>query len=94
MTPSVYMALSKVRLFLRRHHPVIFISVLGIVLALALLMLYGVLSATDISVTPNNTISTFDTDTENKIKNLRASDSTGSGATITLPSNRTNPFVE
>lgn len=92
MTPKVFMFTGKIRTFFGRHHPIVFIAVTGLLLAVALLALYGVLTSTDASTTTSSSIGGFDEKTADKIKALRASDS--GNATITLPSPRPNPFVE
>lgn len=92
MTPNIYIALKKTRVFLGHHHPVIFISAICLLLALALLLLAGILTTTDVSSSSGSTIGSFDEKTANKIQSLHASSSTSTS--VTLPPLRHSPFIE
>jgi hypothetical protein len=93
MTPEIYTFFSSIRTFLRRHHPIFFFSFLGILLAIALLSLYQVLSITAPTDNTSSSLTDFDKQTVSRIKNLHDSkDSTNTK--LTLPSPRANPFLE
>lgn len=93
MTPQLFSFVNSVRRFFGRHHPVVFISVISLLMAIAIFLLYQVFASTN-SPQPENssTISDFDQKTIDKIKTLH--DSSSADTTITLPSPRSNPFVE
>lgn len=93
MTPQLYSIAAIVRRFFGRHHPIIFILIIGILFAIAIFTLYQIfiLAATP-TTNGSNTIGSFDQATIDKIKQLH--DSSNANTTITLPSPRPNPFVE
>lgn len=93
MTPQIYSMTNSFRRFFEQHHPVIFISVLSLLLAAAIFALYQVLTLSTDTVTPTtSTISSFDKKTVEKIKQLHLSSDPSSN--LTFPSPRSNPFVE
>ncbi len=94
MTPQLYMIINSLRRFFGHHHPVIFISIVGILIAVATLSLYQVFSlATDTeSSNTSSTIGNFNKEAIDKIKQLH--DSTNANTSINLPPARPNPFVE
>lgn len=94
MTPQLYLYINGFKKFISKHHPVIFITVISLALAACVGLLYWVLVLTNVDeATANSTITSFDKETIERIKNLNIS-SNSAGATITLPSPRPNPFVE
>jgi hypothetical protein len=94
MTPQVYLFVTSAKRFFKHHHPVIFISFIGILLAAAVAMLYWVLVIGFSNEGTNVTnIGSFDQKTVDKIKNLHNS-SDPNGSPLVLPSPRSNPFVE
>lgn len=93
MNIDPYIAMARVRIFLERHHPVVFITILGILLAIAFFMMYQVISAqppTDNSI--SSSIGGFDKKTVDKIKELH--DSKDIDNNVELPASRPSPFVE
>lgn len=93
MTQQLYAALAAIRTFLGRHHPVLFISTLCLLLAIAVFSLYEVLTLTASDpIKATSTVSGFDEKTVQKIKGLH--DSTDTDDSVNLPSSRPNPFVE
>lgn len=94
MSPQLYMFWTGVKKFVKHHHPVVFISVLCLLLALAIALLYMVLTITfSDEGTQDTTIKAFDQQTIDKIKELRVS-SDSNAPSLELPSTRYNPFVE
>ena len=94
MTPQFYLYLDGLKKFVSRHHPVIFITSICLALAACVGLLYWVLVLTGVDEsTTTSTITSFDEETIERIKNLNIS-SNSAGATLTLPSPRPNPFVE
>lgn len=94
MSPEIHIVWQRVRTFVQRHHPVMFISTVGILLALAVYSLYDVLTITFFDPsTAQSSIKPFDKKTVDKIKKLHISSDTTSDS-LTFPSPRFNPFVE
>lgn len=94
MTPQFYLYINGFKKFVGRHHPVIFIASMGLALAACVGLLYWVLVLTSVDdSTTTSTITSFDQETIERIKNLNIS-TNSAGATLTLPSPRSNPFVE
>lgn len=94
MSPQLYMFLNSVKKFVKHHHPVVFISVVCLLLGLAIMLLYMVLTITfSDEGTQDTTIKPFDQKTIDKIKELHVS-SDSNAPTLKLPSTRYNPFVE
>lgn len=94
MTPQFYLFLDGFKKFIGRHHPVIFITSICLALAACVGLLYWVLVLTGVDEsTTASTITSFDKETIERIKNLNISTNSAE-ATITLPSPRPNPFVE
>lgn len=94
MTPQVYQAMTKTRVFLKHHHPVIFICIIGILLGFSIFSLYEVLSLTFLN--PDNlqsAIQPFDKSTVTTIEQLHVATESGNDS-LTFPSPRVNPFVE
>lgn len=87
-------SLAPVTRFLGKYHTVIFISLIGILLAVAMFMLYQVLTVSDTATTPtDSSIAPFDKDTIQRINDLSASgDKTK--AELQFPTPRSNPFAE
>ena len=87
---SLSTALSK---FFNKYHAMIFFTVIGLLLAAAILMLYLSLQSTD-TVDESTTMisSSFDQETADRIQRLRESNE--SRADLVFPSPRSNPFVE
>ncbi len=94
MSPQIYMLWDSFKTFLRHHHPIIFIMLIGLLLGTAILLLYWVLTITFTqSGTNQSTISEFDKKTVEKIKNLHISSDT-TNTELVFPTPRSNPFVE
>lgn len=94
MTPQFYLYIDNVKKFIGRHHPVIFITGVSLALAACVGLLYWVLVLTSVDEsTTTSTITSFDKETIERIKNLNIS-SNSADATLTLPPSRPNPFVE
>jgi predicted PurR-regulated permease PerM len=77
--------------FLAKHHAVLFISFIMLLLALAVYFLY-VTSMVKQTETTTSTIGQFDQATIDKIKRLH--DSSDASNKLVFPSPRSNPFVE
>lgn len=94
MTPQLYQLLASMRTFLKKHHAILFISLLGLIVAVAVIALYQALTvAFEKPVSTSSTIQTFDQKTVERIKNLHNS-SDNSATALVLPSPRSNPFSE
>lgn len=95
MTPQMYTLFLKTRSFFGHHHPTIFFSIVGLLLAFAIYTLTTITSssATGSSQT-TDTIGQFDQETVNKIKELQDSNNGDKDTTFALPSKRPNPFSE
>ncbi len=81
--------------FFERYHPTIFFSLIGILLSVAILMLFmsSTINDSDPSLVRDQAISSnYDKDTAEKIKNLHQRDD--SLDEIKLPTSRQSPFVE
>mgnify|MGYP001580651317 CR=1 FL=1 len=80
--------------FIGRHHAVLYVSVIGLLIAGAIFSLYlvNVLATSAPDATPPLTSTQFDEETIDRIKNLRLSD--GEVSSVELPEERANPFVE
>ncbi|RYX79182.1 hypothetical protein EON76_00465 [bacterium] len=81
--------------FFGKYHLTIFLTTLGLLLAVAVFLLTLTLQdtpATDSATSPETISRTFDNDTIKKIENLRRSDE--SPQSVTFPAPRTSPFVE
>lgn len=93
MSEKPTLSLKQLTGIVSKHHSFIFIIVVCLALAAAIYSLYDVLALADAnSATTTSTISGFDQDTINKIKNLH--DSSDATETVEFPSPRYNPFVE
>jgi|GEM_PF-1627370 len=86
--------LQPLKRFITNHHLVVFITVGGLLLALAVYALYDVLVSANQSTanTPTSSVTQFDQKTIDRIKNLH--NSSDGGETLVFPSPRANPFVE
>jgi predicted PurR-regulated permease PerM len=79
--------------FFAKHHPVIVISAILLLLALAIFLLYSLLAVANSTETnAPSTIQNFDKQTIDKIKQLH--DSGDTPEPIVFPSPRVNPFNE
>ncbi|MDB5183612.1 MAG: hypothetical protein JWO07_293 [Candidatus Saccharibacteria bacterium] len=93
MSPELYVAGKRILGFLGKYHAVIFLSLVGLVLAAGIYVMYLVIQTTfETPIVTTSTISDFDQKTIDSIKNLH--DSTNSTVTVDLPSPRSNPFAE
>ncbi len=92
MTPQLFILTNSIRSVLARHHPVLFISALCLLLGAGVYSLYEVLSITS-TTGGTSSIAPFDQKTIDKIKNLHSSTDSNSTA-LTFPAPRSNPFVE
>lgn len=77
--------------FISKHHAVLFISFITVLLTVAVYMLYLVITIKP-SEPPVSTVDQFDTETIEKIRTLH--DSAEDTTEIILPSPRANPFIE
>lgn len=86
MSPQLYAIQKQIVAFLSKHHAVMFIAVIGLILSGGILYMYNVIqpafSEPDIAV---SSIKEFDKVTIEKIKNLRDSNSTNSGVDLACP---------
>jgi hypothetical protein len=92
MSPQLFSLMSSVKRLFAKHHPVIFITIVGLALTAVVFSLYQVL---DITTTPGISDSTtplFNQTTVDKIKKLH--DSTDKIDTLVFPTPRSNPFKE
>jgi hypothetical protein len=92
MTPELYALSNQLTASLKKHHVVLFISCLGIMLSVAIYLMYQTTQST--FVLPNATsssITDFDQKTIQKIKDLHDS---STSPTVMLPASRPNPFSE
>lgn len=84
--------------FVDRYHPTIFFAIIGLLLAAAVFLLYLVLqipnSPSDNAAAPtiSSNFSNQEKETIKQIQELR--ESTESATTLSLPTPRSNPFVE
>ena len=79
--------------FLEKYHATLFFTVIGLLLAGAILTLYVSIQTSETVVPSTEVISSnFDQETADKIKDLR--DSNESSRDLVFPSPRSNPFVE
>lgn len=94
MSPQLYTYVRSFNKFIGQHHAVIFISALCLTVGIAVLSLYQVLniSSDSTNTASTSTIQGFDTETADKIKQLRISSETGDS--LQFPSPRTTPFAE
>ena len=80
--------------FIAKHHAVIFISFIAILLGVAVFALTAVMQKAEAPAenSASSTISNFDQETIDKIKKLH--DSSDPSNNLTFPEPRFNPFVE
>lgn len=94
MTPQLYAAAKSFSNFIGRHHPVLFITAMALLLGVAIFTLYQIstLSLAEADET-QPTLGAFDQKTVDKIKDLHIS-SDGNNSTLVFPTPRSNPFIE
>jgi hypothetical protein len=93
MNLQLYSLGKQINGFISKHHPVLFIAFVGLLLAGAIYYMYQVLILTnDSEIATTSVVSHFDQQTIDEIKALR--DTTSGNETVTLPSPRSNPFAE
>jgi hypothetical protein len=92
MTPQLFSLMNSTRTILARHHPVLFITALCLLLGAGVYSLYEVLSITS-TTGGTSSIVPFDQKTIDKIKSLHSSTDSNNTA-LTFPTPRSNPFVE
>lgn len=96
MNVSVSSLLAPITKFLHKHHPVLFILLISILLGSAILFLTMIIQAPQTSddvLSEQARISdSFDEATVKRIENLR--DSADANQSVSFPSTRYNPFVE
>lgn len=94
MTPQIYQFFASTHNFVKKHHAILFISLLAVIVAYAITSFYQALTISfEKPINTNSTIQNFDQKTVDKIKNLHDSSDTSVGP-IVLPSPRANPFSE
>jgi hypothetical protein len=88
------LGIAPLQAFLSKHHAVIFISFIAILLGFAVYSLTGIMQKAEAPAehVSGSTISNFDQSTIEKIKKLH--DSSDPSNDLTFPSPRFNPFVE
>lgn len=88
------LSLRPVHKFLSKHHPVIFICFIAILLSIAVYSLYDVMKAAEVpsDSTATTTATQFDEKTIDRIKKLHNSSDTSDA--LTFPTSRFNPLVE
>jgi cell division protein FtsL len=91
MKLEIPVALLPVRRFFTKHHAVIFISFITLLLAIAIYTLYMSSTAQPVD-NPTSTIGQFDQATIDKIKELH--DSSDATSELAFPESRSNPFTE
>lgn len=95
MNASVSSITQPITQFFEKYHPTIFFTVIGILLAGAILMLFMASSIddSDPSLVKNQAISSnYDKDTAEKVKNLHQRDD--NLGELKLPTTRQSPFIE
>ncbi len=93
MTPQLYSASRQVFRFIAKHHSVLFLSFVGLFMAVSIYIMYQVTDST--FAAPTNTTSTipgFDQKTIDQIKKLNGNNN--GNVTVQLPASRPNPFAE
>lgn len=94
MKPQLYILWKRSQHFVGHHHPVIFISVVAILLGAAIFILSQILAVNLIDTSEGTpTIGKFDQKTIDKINDLHMSGSKND-TPLVFPSPRPNPFVE
>jgi len=92
MSPQLYNLTANIKAVFAKHHPVLFISFVALLLAAAIFSLYQVLDITTAPASDNSTVTGFDKVTADKIKKLH--DSSDSSENLVFPTPRSNPFME
>lgn len=86
-------ALAPLRKFFEKHHVVLYISFIAILLIVCIYLLYSAAVQTPIDDSATtNAMSQFDQETTEKIKKLH--DSSDTSQALSFPTGRINPFVE
>lgn len=94
MSPQLYSLTQGLQNFMKRHHPVVVITLICILLGAAIYMLVLVqLEGLNSSQPPASTITGFDKTTVEKIKSLQESEEQDTKE-LKFPSPRSNPFSE
>lgn len=94
MTPQLYSLTAGLRSFVKKHHAILFITLLALLLGLAVAAFYQSLTITfETPIDTTSTVQSFDQKTVDKIENLHDSSDSAANA-LTFPSSRTNPFSE
>ncbi len=94
MNGDISLGIRPIQQFLAKHHAVLFICFIAILLSIAIYALYDIsrqAEASSDSLTAS-TIAKFDQATIDKIKNLHSS--TDTSQPLVFPSTRFNPFTE
>lgn len=93
MTIESFALSKKISAFFTKYHAAIFALFTCLLLGVATYLLYAIINSTNITPTDaTSTITGFDQQTADKIKNLR--DSKSGTAQLELPSSRQSPFSE
>lgn len=94
MTPQSYLFIDNLKRFIGRHHVVIFVTFISLMLTVSIILLSLVLTQSfDDDDTTTSTVPSFNKETIERIKNLHISSDEGNKP-LELPSPRPNPFVE
>jgi hypothetical protein len=94
MSPQLYLMIANFRGFIKRHHAIVYISLLSFVVAFSIVALFQALTAAfEKPINTESSIQGFDQKTVDRIKNLHNS-ADSSTSTLVLPSPRANPFSE
>lgn len=94
MSPQLYLLAANFRNFIKRHHAIMYISLLGLLVAFAIVALFQALTvAFEKPINTASSIQGFDKKTVDRIKNLHNSTDSSAGSLV-LPSPRANPFSE
>lgn len=98
MNASVSSLFNPLKSFIDRYHPTIFFTMIGLLLAAGIFMLYQILQipgtadGSEATPTVSSQFSRQEKDTIKQIQQLR--ESSESGTTLTFPTPRSNPFIE
>lgn len=94
MNSDISLGIRPIQQFFAKHHAVLFICLIAILLSIAIYALYDVSRQSEASSDSltTSTIAKFDQATIDKIKNLHSS--TDTSQPLVFPNTRFNPFVE
>lgn len=93
MKNDLSLSLKPLQAFIAKHHPVLFITIVLLLLASSIFVLYDSTTTTlNQTRETTNTIGAFDKKTIERIKNLQSSND--SKSTLEFPTSRYNPFTE